>query len=81
MPALLSEQFLKSETYVSDDDFHARRYEKGEVEAEFITVDGSKLVEPIGERQSEFLGRRKSMSSTDLRISGRSPFARSITSC
>jgi len=35
--------------------FHARRYEKGEVEAEFITVDGSKLVEPIGERQSEFL--------------------------
>jgi hypothetical protein len=53
--ALLSEQFLKSETYVSDDDFHARRYEKGEVEAEFITVDGSKLVELIGERQSEFL--------------------------
>lgn len=53
--ALLSEQFLKSETYVSDDDFHARRYEKGEVEAEFITVEGSKLVEPIGERQLEFL--------------------------
>ena len=52
---LLSEQFLKSETYVSDDDFHARHYEKGEVEAEFITVEGSKLVEPIGERQSEFL--------------------------
>jgi hypothetical protein len=53
--ALLSEQFLKSETYVSDDDFHARHYEKGETEAEFITVEGNKLVEPIGERQSEFL--------------------------
>src|SRR5882724_5010661 len=53
--ALLSEQFLKSETYLNDDDFHGRHYEKGEVEAEFITVEGSKLVEPIGERQSEFL--------------------------
>ncbi len=52
---LLSEQFLKNETYASDDDFRARRYEKGEVEAEFITVGGSKLVEPIGDRQSEFL--------------------------
>jgi hypothetical protein len=47
---LLSEQFLKSETYVSDDDFHARHYEKAEVEAELITVEGSKLVETIGER-------------------------------
>src|SRR5207248_4501843 len=53
--ALLSEQFLNSDTYVSDDDFHARHYEKGETEAEFINVDGSKLIEPIGERQSEFL--------------------------
>ena len=53
--ALVSEQFLKSETYVSDDDFHARHYEKGEVEAEFITVEGSKEIKPIGERRSEFL--------------------------
>jgi ParB/Sulfiredoxin domain len=52
---LLSEQFLKSETYVSDDDFHARHYEKAEVEAEFITVEGNKEIKPIGERRSEFL--------------------------
>ena len=53
--SLLSEQFLKSETHVSDDDFHARHYEKAEVEAEFITVEGSKEIKPIGERRSEFL--------------------------
>src|SRR5262245_13700574 len=53
--ALLSEEFLKSETCLSDDDFHARHYEKGETRAEFITVEGSKLIDPIGKRQEEFL--------------------------
>jgi ParB-like nuclease domain len=53
--ALLSEEFLKSETCLSDDDFHARHYEKAETRAEFITVEGSKLIDPIGKRQEEFL--------------------------
>ncbi|SRR6266540_39782 len=53
--ALLSEEFLKSETSLSDGDFRARHYEKGKVEAEFIKVQGSKLIDPIGERQEEFL--------------------------
>lgn len=53
--ALLSEQFLKSDRYVSREEFLARTYEKRLVEVEFISVKGNKLVVPIGERQMEFL--------------------------
>jgi hypothetical protein len=53
--ALLSEEFLKSETNLSDEDFRARNYQKGETQAEFITVEGSKWIESIGKRQEEFL--------------------------
>jgi ParB-like nuclease domain len=53
--ALLSEQFLKSDSYVSNDDFTTYEYSKTDVEAEFITVKGNKFIDPIGDRQTEFL--------------------------
>jgi hypothetical protein len=53
--ALLSEQFLKSDDYVSRDEFTEREYRKEEVSADFITVEGCKDVDPIGERRMEFL--------------------------
>jgi hypothetical protein len=53
--ALLSEQFLKSDRYISRKEFAEREYRKEEVSADFITVEGEKLIEPIGERRTEFL--------------------------
>jgi hypothetical protein len=53
--AQLSEQFLKSDRYISREQFAEREYRKEEVSADFITVEGEKLIEPIGERRTEFL--------------------------
>jgi ParB-like nuclease domain len=53
--ALLSEQFLKSDSYIGREQFAEREYRKGEVDAEFINVEGNKFIDPIGERQTEFL--------------------------
>jgi ParB-like nuclease domain len=53
--ALVSEQFLKSDRYTSREQFAEREYRKEQVSADFITVEGKKLIEPIGERRTEFL--------------------------
>ncbi len=53
--AQLSEQFLQSSPYISRQQFLEREYRKEEVSADFITVEGTKLIEPIGERRKEFL--------------------------
>ena len=53
--ALLSEQFLKSDGSVTREQFAEREYRKEEVAADFINVEGNKLIDPIGERQMEFL--------------------------
>ncbi len=53
--AQLSEQFLQSTPYISRQQFLEREYRKEEVSADFINVEGTKLVEPIGERRTEFL--------------------------
>lgn len=53
--ALLSEEFLKADAYISRDQFALRDYRLSQVDADFINVEGNKLIEPIGERRAEFL--------------------------
>jgi len=53
--ALLSEQFLNSADYISRDQFVEREYRKESVSADFINIEGNKLIEAIGERRVEFL--------------------------